>query len=132
MSETQNSLPDIFSAYNYAKDQNCQPSRPSYYNHFPVSYGTMMARVRKQNLLLYLLFYRWWFLYSAPKEIRKEIRQTLQLDWNENWEYLVQCFPFLLFLWIILYFFFQISVHILTLPIKVIMRIWKGREFTAI
>ena len=64
--------------------------------------------------------------------MRKEIRQTLQLDWNENWEYHVQCFPFLFFLWIVLYFFFQISVHILTLPIKVIMRIWKGREFTAI
>ena len=64
--------------------------------------------------------------------MRKEIPETLQLDWNANWEYQVQCYPLLFFLWIILYFFFQISVDILTLPIKVIMRIWKGREFTAI
>ena len=87
-----------------------------------VRYTQYMLDFCLRHPIMYMLFYRWWFIRSAPKVMRKYIpklvcAQRKQCGW---WDKFALYHPVLFLLWLTFYAVFQVCVKALSAPVKVI------------
>jgi len=103
-------LPDLYSAVDLLNKM-----RDTRYTEYLFEFSL-------KHPVMWLLFYRWWFLFSTPKELRKYIPRLIRLKkpYNLSWPTFAMHHPVLFFAWLLLYTPFQFFVKALTAPIKII------------
>jgi len=84
-----------------------------------------------KNPILYLLVYRWWLMFSVPKEMRKYlpgwIRQHRKRRLVPFWTDFAKYNPTLFLLWLTLQFTLQLFVKTLTAPVKAVQTVIRNQ-----
>ena len=108
-------LPDIFAAYRLLDREG-----ETVYAHYLVDFQI-------RNPVMWYLFYRWWFFFSAPKAFRQYLPQVIRAQrigrrlaclYTPYWVPFAKYHPVLFLIWLVLYSLFQLLVKALTAPIE--------------
>ena len=93
-----------------------------------IKYMRYMAEFSIRHPILYILWYKWWLMYSMPKEMRKHLPTVLRCERRRLrhplWAEFAMHNPLLFLLWLIMYTSFQITVKVVTAPCKVAVRLF--------
>jgi len=92
----------------------------------PYRYARYLREFYIRHPLMWFLFYRWWFLWAAPKEMRPGLLQHIRTDHADApfWKDFVSHHPVLFILWLAVRTLFQLFVNIQAASLK-ILRTWK-------
>jgi len=96
----------------------------SLWSHFVSDemYVIYMLDFKVRHPIMWLLWYRWWLLYSLPKELRQERMAQLRyccLTHRFGMEFAIQ-HPILSLVWMLIYPIFKLVVKLFTAPVKAI------------
>ena len=88
------------------------------------SYSRVIAEFRLRNPIMYFLWYRWWFYFSVPKELRGIVFRLSNVSKTYRthapyWVAFMQYHPVLFLIWLVLYALFQLFVKTLTAPVEI-------------
>ena len=101
---------------------NFSSAEKLFYRMHNIRYVDYMFDFCLRHPIMYMLFYRWWFIRSAPKEMQKYLPRLLRIRRRHGgwWHEFAAYHPILFLLWLSLYLAFQVGVKVLSAPVKAI------------
>jgi len=92
------------------------------------NYTSYLLAFSLKNPIMYVLFYRWWFILSAPRGLRKHLPRMIRLRFSglslypelggPAWAIFAMHHPVLFFFWLVTFGSLKLFVNLLTAIIR--------------